>query len=1518
MHLQKLSIGLILILLSLSTVFNYAMVMAVTPPTIQVSVEDLNGDGLKDIKFTAMKEGLGSPRVRVSVSAGVPSGLTLFEGETDHSGSCLFYDVPGRTYRWVASDGVPPGGEIIIPTSEFCLTESEAVAWQTIAMNWMGESGDAGRALFEKMSKFVGFDPTGNPFSALIGSTLLEYSQRTYQWLDKLQSYIVNLDRPELNLLNKMIFPFKAVSAGFFDDGANGVDFSRIANVTLQLVLNSTEQIVTYAFAGLHSDGNIAGSLHEILRMPVKSGLDMTLAFPTEMIVAAFQHCYEPRFLNPSTLWDSSIRSTDESFPTRCISILNMTASAISEALNYLGYARTAVDSLKVFFAVGPVASLLGGLVAAVQVFYGVVVTIMTVFHWWETYPNVGLFLSNILQGNPVLLTEVAMVAFNVLLVVYGAYYLYSLLTSIVLGAVYTGIGILLGIIGWVLWWWYQRVVYNQEIDVLEGDLGGNLTALFRVRQGLRDMNVTSLRQTAGVYQRSADVLSRFAMVARERSSSSGLEHFFGDSAATLKAHAEEETELANAVGNATVSLDNLLHDYLSWNGKSGQITAYLDGYNSTKVTYSHSGETFTNSAVVGTKDCSTYIYDKKHITADNLGGSLSSVSRGNISREERVWWWTEWHGWAWDYLPKEKDSHGNEIAVFYDVGKANPIQYDRKPDYLNVSYAHATTTFETFYQYKFQFERHPEQDILAEWTEHMNQASKQFGSDYRRLQYALDAPVFEENATGKPQFGNSWSSVSDPSSTSGQVMMAPVNSSNGGCLFGPYIDSTSSGESMLGMPYCASFRLKVSSNVSASVVAVLDVAYDAGVVLQSKQVRASDFLSPGNWQDFSLRFTAPKIMSAKLEFRVRNSNNGIANVLFDKVSITRGENVSTLYYEAAYNKPKSDAGPWSVVNDPSSLSGKVMMASSSSPSNGWLFGPYINQSFDANSLLGKACIATFRLKVSSNQYAGSGARIDVVYNAGSVLQWAQVKANDFASSNTWQDFKLTFVVPNSLTSGLEFRVQNLNSGHFTDIFVDEINVLPWGDSSVVFTEGAINKQRRQGDTSWQNVSDNSSFSGLVMKANSSTQNGNFLYGPYAMSGSNGESMLGKPYVVTFRSKVSSNLSPNTVAYFDVAYNAGTILQSMTIKASDFSASDVWQNFQLTFVVPNSLTYGLEFRVQNWNNHVTDFLVDTITVVQGWSSSDVYVEAAYNKQQTGSWQFTPPYYCYYNSSWSRVLDSSSTSGVVMKASNASGRSDCLYGPYIMSDWNGQSMLGKPYTATFRLKVSNKTSDRRVVYIDVGYNAWQTLQSRLIKANDFISANTWQDFKLTFIVPSSLTCGLEFRIVSFNTNVTDVYADKITVDPEWNASTTYLESAYNKFQSGNSWSKLSDPSSSSGLVMKASRDSTNGGCLFGPYTYVGWDHESMLGRAYVATFRLKVSSNLAGSDVVSIDVACNTGFVLQSVRIKATDFASSDAWQDFRLTFVVPSSLTYGLEFRITNLNHGTTDIFADCVSITQT
>jgi hypothetical protein len=58
----------------------------------------------------------------------------------------------------------------------------------------------------------------------------------------------------------------------------------------------------------------------------------------------------------------------------------------------------------------------------------------------------------------------------------------------------------------------------------------------------------------------------------------------------------------------------------------------------------------------------------------------------------------------------------------------------------------------------------------------------------------------------------------------------------------------------------------------------------------------------------------------------------------------------------------------------------------------------------------------------------------------------------------------------------------------------------------------------------------------------------------------------------------------------------GVILQSRTIRASDFSSSNTWQEFQLTFIVPENMEYGLEFRMQNLNFGIADLHADTIIV----------------------------------------------------------------------------------------------------------------------------------------------------------------------------------------------------------------------------------------------------------------------------------------------------------------------------------
>jgi hypothetical protein len=393
--------------------------------------------------------------------------------------------------------------------------------------------------------------------------------------------------------------------------------------------------------------------------------------------------------------------------------------------------------------------------------------------------------------------------------------------------------------------------------------------------------------------------------------------------------------------------------------------------------------------------------------------------------------------------------------------------------------------------------------------------------------------------------------------------------------------------------------------------------------------------------------------------------------------------------------------------------------------------------------------------------------------------------------------------------------------------------------------------------------------------------------------------MFGRPFAATFRLETSSIASSNDLVNVDVCYNAGTVLQSMTIKANDFAAPNAWQDFKISFIAPKGMTYGLEFRVRNLNNGLADVYADYISIERQWNASSVYFEAAYGKQVTGS-------------SWLKVIDSSSISGTVVKASSSSSNGAWLYGPYIRQDSQGGSMLGKPYTANLRLKVSLNTSPNNVAYIDVCCNASATIiQSRTLKASDFSSPNTWQDFQLSFVTPNTMTAGLEFRAKNLNNGVADLCVDYINVSSRWNVSTAYAEGAYNKQRFGSSWSNANDPSSWSGIVMKAAASAPNSGCLYGPYISSDWNTRSMLSKSYVASFRLKVSSNLPTDNVVRVDVCYDAGTVLQLMNIKASDFASSNTWQDFQLTFATPSYLTYGLEFRVINLNNGITDVFAD-------
>jgi hypothetical protein len=129
--------------------------------------------------------------------------------------------------------------------------------------------------------------------------------------------------------------------------------------------------------------------------------------------------------------------------------------------------------------------------------------------------------------------------------------------------------------------------------------------------------------------------------------------------------------------------------------------------------------------------------------------------------------------------------------------------------------------------------------------------------------------------AANLPEFGEV---VSDPTSTSGSVVVGHSSETYGGCLvFGPYIT----------LPpghYEVTFHVKISNVKVPGPLAVLDVAGDqAHEILAEKQIASTD-LPTDSWQDVSLSFS-PTAITRNVEFRV-TFLSGTADLSVDTINL--------------------------------------------------------------------------------------------------------------------------------------------------------------------------------------------------------------------------------------------------------------------------------------------------------------------------------------------------------------------------------------------------------------------------------------------------------------------------------------------------------------------------------------------------------------------------------------------------------------------------------------------------------
>jgi len=299
---------------------------------------------------------------------------------------------------------------------------------------------------------------------------------------------------------------------------------------------------------------------------------------------------------------------------------------------------------------------------------------------------------------------------------------------------------------------------------------------------------------------------------------------------------------------------------------------------------------------------------------------------------------------------------------------------------------------------------------------------------------------------------------------------------------------------------------------------------------------------------------------------------------------------------------------------------------------------------------------------------------IDVATDNGlQILASKKISYQDFHDLAVYQDFNLTFLSTNPL-NGLEFRIKCLEDRE-VNLVIAEIELYDLENNELIFWESAADKP--QTGPSWLVTDDQEASGVMVAQIDSEVRAESLLYGPYLKSDNKGESLANRKLCAIFRMKIVETLLPVYVAELSAVAKGEEettdCLADTLIDLALVNDENVYNTFNLSFTVPANLSQGFEFQVKNRNNGYCTLLVDSINVYKSDSQELVYSECSTDKFVEGD-------------GWTQTIDLESLCTTVMFISSTQRNGQILYGPQIVTDFYGNSMLGETYVVSFRIKI----------------------------------------------------------------------------------------------------------------------------------------------------------------------------------------------------------------------------------------
>lgn len=512
---------------------------------------------------------------------------------------------------------------------------------------------------------------------------------------------------------------------------------------------------------------------------------------------------------------------------------------------------------------------------------------------------------------------------------------------------------------------------------------------------------------------------------------------------------------------------------------------------------------------------------------------------------------------------------------------------------------------------------------------------------------------------------------------------------------------------------------------------------------------------------------------------------------------------------------------------------------------------------------------AIFRMKVGDNTLSRVVAVIDINnFNWTWVRVTKSIRWTDFTQSNTYQDFSIDFYRTDD--GKIEFRV---NTTWAWDIYTDNVTVTPYVDNSIQTTTW---ESEDLSTSIWDIVSDTSASKWLALAAKVWVNTAWTLqFGPY-----NNNLVNGKKYTAKFRIKTPTNTSTAPIWIVDVYDEKTWFRKLIEFKATDFDTANTYQDINIDFVKPNS--NNIEFRVFFYG--VQDVYVDKVDVV-GVTNTPL---STYESE---------------NLFWitSEIITDLTASGWLARESKV--WRDAAWTAQFWPYSSANLIDGNSYNAIFRIKTPSITSTNYIWLIDVFDLKTWFRKIKELKASDFKSANTYQEFSISFEKPANSS--LEYRLMFYGEQ--DITIDNVRIE---NWDYLWLPVYESEELPSRVWRIVTDSNASNGKAIFFDKSLfTPHWMQFGPYNVAG----VTVGANYNANFVLKTDDNTSTWIIAYINVYNSDKWVNILVPIKWTDFASAWAYQTFTMPFSMVDNTM--MEFRV--FPTGLSNLYTDKVYLTQ-